>query len=396
MMYRLFNRLSFTRFSDAVLQAFAMSASALQNLVLPVRAVPALGLAAAFTVGLPEALAADRLFPFYSVDQTLQSIAVHHYGLRQQILKQELKALETSASSYCRGKSTMAEVQTQHARSYEAWLELSAVVWGPLLKDNTARQVDFRPLRINLLERAVAKAPKTQSDMATVGSPAKGFPALEYLLHGEPAKPATAQCNYLQAVVRDIAVVIEPLDFSVAGAGTVENPDAGNTGDNKGLQLYFNQLIGAVHILGWEHIEKPLLKAREQSPAKSPASGMATAGAWHALPSLPAQAQWSARWKSIDGLLALDAGLPANQVPDPTQHSLPLEAYIRGLGQLALADELVQKTRQVRAAIQSARPAQLDSVQPAVTALKNLKAFLERDVAQGLKVAIQFSSSDGD
>ena len=63
------------------------------------------------------------------------------------------------------------------------------------------RQIDFWPTRPALLAKALARAPKTLADMESVGTPAKGFPAMEQLL---AAPPSPAHCPYLVLVAEGI------------------------------------------------------------------------------------------------------------------------------------------------------------------------------------------------
>ena len=312
----------------------------------------------------------SMLFPYYETDDVLGSVATHHYAKDTAALLAQIASLNKATSQFCAGDSTLERVKAQHAKAYLAWLELSAVVMGPMLENNTVRQIDFRPMRLNLLERAIKKQPKGAKSMALVGSPAKGFPALEYLLMQAEFKANTPQCNYAQEVVQDISRTVESLSWQPF---------------NSDMPLYFNQLVGAIHNLAWERMEKPLLKSQDQAAAQDEATWPFEAF------DLTEQA-WNAQWKGIAELLVVQTA----NVPEADAQLVPLEAYLRGLGKIDLADALVNHCDAVGATLRSIDTAQVASVEQAVKATKALKNFLETEVAKGLKVSIQFSSSDGD
>ena len=163
------------------------------------------------------------LFPYYEVTEVLNSVATHHHAKDSAVLSDQLDALSVATAQYCKtdGKTlpaNMQQLQGQYAKAYLAWLELSAVVIGPMLDNNTVRQIDFRPLRLNLLERAIKKQPQGAQAMALIGSPAKGFPSLEYLLTQNDFQANTPQCNYAHEVVLDIARTVAGLKWDDAQA----------------------------------------------------------------------------------------------------------------------------------------------------------------------------------
>lgn len=316
------------------------------------------------------------LFPYYEVPDVLNSAAMHHHNRLASGLLTQLQSLNTMTTQYCAGRVERAVLNEQYSLAYLSWLELSAVVTGPMLTNNTVRQIDFRPLRVNLLERAIQKQPVGAEQMALVGSPAKGFPAYEYLLTQPSFKPATPQCAYAREVVQDLARVVSELKWiSVENLAGDEDKQASAL--RADMQLYFNQLVGALHNLAWERMEKSQLKARdEMAVGKGGVSPRA----------------WAAQWWGIEPLLVL--GSP--QVPDGAKQVIPLETYLRGLGQINLADKLVTFSTAAAVAMQANGLEKPEQIAQSIQALKALKTFLEQDVAKGLKVSIQFSSSDGD
>lgn len=332
------------------------------------------------------------LFPYYGVPDVLNSAAMHHNNRLASGLLTQLQSLNTLTAQYCTGGAALAVLKEQYSLAYLSWLELSAVVIGPMLTNNTVRQIDFRPLRVNLLERAVQKQPAGAEQMALVGSPAKGFPAYEYLLAQPAFKPATAPCAYAREVVQDLARVVGEMKWTPV-KNLVGDDDEQVSALRADMQLYFNQLVGALHNLAWERMEKSQLKARDDVAAGKKSVEQSS--------SLNTTTRaWAAQWQGIESLLVL-AG---PQVPDGAKQVIPLEAYLRGLGQIGLADKLVKHSAAASLGLETItlnkpelnQDSRAQSIEQSIKALKALKAFLEQDVARGLNVSIQFSSSDGD
>jgi uncharacterized protein len=146
-------------------------------------------------------------------------------------------------------------------------------------------------------------------------------------------------------------------------------------------------LVGATHNLAWERMEKPLLKNKDEAGAN-----MRPAGHWPFSELQLTEKAWAAQWQGIEPLLMVGS----QTVPQADVQVIPLEAYLRGLGKIELADTLVKHSSAVAAAMKSNDITKPGSVQQSVKTLKVLKGFLESEVARGLKVSIQFSSSDGD
>jgi predicted lipoprotein len=322
------------------------------------------------------------LFPYYGAEEVLNSAATHHHAKDTVVLLGHLEQLSAATARYCMGEGKLELVKKQYSKAYLAWLELSAVVMGPMLENNTVRQIDFRPLRINLLERAIKKQPQGAKAMALVGSPAKGFPAFEYLLTQAEFKAGTKHCNYAQEVVQDIARTVGSLKWQ-PGSVKADEDNAQDLGAD--MQLYFNQLVGATHNLAWERMEKPLLKNRDETATDGTAN-------WPFSELKLTEKAWDAQWRGVADLLVVSS----QTVPSADTQVVPLEAYLRGLGKIELADTLVKHSDAVAGAVRANNIEKPASVEQSVKALKVLKGFLETEVAKGLNVSIQFSSSDGD
>ncbi|HEX4879533.1 MAG TPA: imelysin family protein [Limnobacter sp.] len=311
------------------------------------------------------------LFPYYQPDELLASVTRFHFEPQNRALNTQVRALNDVLQTYCQGQGTLQAVRMQHQQATLGWLGLSAVVMGPMLANNTVRQVDFRPLRENLLNRAIAKQPEGAQQMALVGSPAKGFPALDHLLFGNIAQPGSPACAYAVLVAQDLAQTFAALDWRGLGM----QPD---------LPLYFNQLLGGVQRLAWEGMQKPWTQHRD--------AGAQGAVRWPHHDTGLTVAAWKTQWQSLEDLLVMQSPF----VPDSSRQAVPLEAFLRGLGKLDLADALLAACARVDAAMAIVDANNPDAVMAAARALQALRATLETQVARGLNVSIQFSSSDGD
>ena len=83
------------------------------------------------------------------------------------------------------------------------WERLAAVAVGPLIERRSARTVDFWPTRPAMVNAAVATAPADIKALERVGAPAKGLPAIEYLLWQN--QPDAAQCSYAGLLAQECA-----------------------------------------------------------------------------------------------------------------------------------------------------------------------------------------------
>ncbi|WP_370262158.1 hypothetical protein [Limnobacter sp.] len=312
------------------------------------------------------------LYPLYTPETLLQAAREHHFVPATRQFQKQLSELSSSAQAYCAGNSDLPGLQARYKSTLLAWLGLSAVVDGPMLSTHLVREIDFRPLRERLLERALTLQAQGALNMAQVGSPGRGLPALERLWFVQPVAAGEPACAYSLAVLQDIQTRVDALNW---------NPP----NDAPALvQQYFNQVLGAVQALAWQNMKKPLL-AHQDSKAEGPVR-------WpHSQLGLTEQA-WQTIWRSVRHVLVM----PHAAAPDPQQAVLPLEAYLRGLGHHTVADALwlaVERANEAISQLDAQTPA---SVQKASEALQALASALQTQVAPAMAVAVQFSSSDGD
>src|SRR5690606_3913963 len=120
-------------------------------------------------------------------------------------------ALSRAVGSLCDAPADAAASGLEAAREQwrhttVAWDRLAAVAVGPLVKRRALTALDFNPTRPATIERAIKTAPSTPEQMERIGTPAKGIPALEWLLwSARPApSPQSPACRYTHQVAQDL------------------------------------------------------------------------------------------------------------------------------------------------------------------------------------------------
>ncbi len=306
---------------------------------------------------LTSGAAAQALYSQWFVPQSAQTSAAANQ-------------LQQRMHNYCAGKADITAVRTQFVQTSQQWDRLSTLAMGPQIERRTARMVDFQPMRMPLLKSALRKAPKDLAAMETIGAPAKGLPAAEYLLWTEVAQPHTPQCHYATLVTADIAQELLAL-YQANQAAAQDSPL-----DFESNAEFLNQWIGGLERLRWQSMEKPLRSATASKPAQlTRASSQGTLQSW--------QAQWAA-------LQQLAIGMP--QQP----HHVSITALVEARGWSHLAQALRTATQQADAAMRAVTAPDLQAIAPASEALRQLKHLVETDVAMALDISIGFSDADGD
>jgi uncharacterized protein len=244
------------------------------------------------------------------------------------------------------------------------WERLSAVAIGPVLERRSQRQIDFMPTRPHLIEKAIKAEPTDPAAMELVGTPAKGLPALEWLLWVKPVQPDSKACRYALQVADEIAREAKAL----AVAPVFASDDAGL------ISELVNQWVGGLERLRWTNLEMPARVALTSAkPAEFP---RAASGA--------AAAAWVAQWRSLREL-ATDPSIPVS-----------LELLLRQRGASPTAEALAQAVRRADVAMHDLDRVDLPRLLEAARQLAALKRLVEEQVAPALGVNIGFSDSDGD
>ena len=323
-------------------------------------------------------------FPYYSGEDALQGLYAQHLPPLARDFETQARALTAAARQHCAGPAAPAALKDAWRRALLAWDALSTPALGPVIERRSQRQIDFWPTRPALLAKALARAPKTLADMESVGTPAKGFPAMEQLL---AAPPSPAHCPYLVLVAEGIeaeAVALRAGFDLLAARDWTSDEDAARSA----FAEWINQWLGGLERLRWAHIEQPVQKARTAGKGHAPEFARMAAA--------DNAAEWHAQWKALLAQARLSAAQRA-QPPQPGQGLVPIEALLMGKGHIALAQRWGQALDRADAAI-AALPAKAGEKELMALSktLKGVTTLFQAEVAAALDVPLGFSDADGD
>lgn len=280
--------------------------------------------------------------------------------------------LTGAVARWCEGEAAqgaagLEAARAQWLRTTAAWDRLAGVAVGPLVKRRALTALDFNPTRPATIERAIKAAPSGPEAMERIGTPAKGLPALEWLLWTHAPQPGSPGCRYTREVAADLQREAGAIAADFAQQAATPWADD-RTKTYLALQELINQWLGGVERLRWTQIDKPLKAA--ETGSRPPAFQRAASGA--------TGATWAGQWEALRGLGG------------------PVADALRARGQGPLAERLGRTLAQADAAMAKADPAQPATLAPAVRELGALKKLIEADVAPALDVTIGFSDGDGD
>lgn len=336
-------------------------------------------LAGATLHGAGAAQPARVAVPYYTPADFARGAYAHWYAPQAARFAQDAAGLRQTLDQFCGGTASLDQVRRQWGGAVQSWERLSAVAVGPLLQRRSARQIDFAPTRPALIERALAQAPADLAALERVGTPAKGFPALEWLLWTKPVASGSPACRYAQLLAAEIGGEAAALSGAFQ-ARAARDWKADEAGARAAMAELLNQWVGGVERLRWAQMEKPLRSAGAGAPAFPRAAAGAT------------RQSWNTHWSALRELGVLgDRAAPA-----PGSGLVPLELYLRGRGLNPLADRLAAATMRAGKAIAAAQPTRRSSVLAGAAAASGLKRLAEAQVAPALEVQIGFSDSDGD
>ncbi|KQP39007.1 imelysin family protein [Pseudorhodoferax sp. Leaf274] len=346
------------------------------------------GLAAMALPAAAQHLPGNVALPFYGPPDFMQGAWRRWYAPRAQDVAQRAQALVAALSAQCAApagdSAALAEARTAWGETAQALGRLSAVSVGPLLQRRTLRQIDFAPTRPELIRRAIAQAPADAAALERIGTPAKGLPALEWLLWTQPAAPGTPACRYAQLLAENVLAEAQALAqafTALANAQPEPDDEEADQASAVAMSELVNQWVGGVERLRWPFMDKPLKSAPKGKPPAYPraASGLS-------------REAWAAQWQGLRTL----AVAPDDTVPAPGKDLVALETYMRGRGLNPLADRWAATVRKVDEAMAAARPDAPASVQAASRAVAGLKQLAEAELAPALNIRIGFSDADGD
>ena len=338
---------------------------------------------------------------FYTPGDLMRSVHRQWYAPQSAAFAAQSAALTAAVSGLCSGVAGAGTADIDKARSSwkasaSAWDTLAGVQIGPLVQRRSARQIDFMPTRPELIKRAIEAEPTDAKAMESVGTPAKGLPALEWLLWSQPPAPATPACAYALQVATDIQREADALANAFAELAARQPGDAEES-NVPAVSEFVNQWTGAIERLRWAEMEKPRLAgATGQVGPRSAASK--NAAVYARSTSGQTAERWASLWQSVR-TLAVGQGAPGSATATAPQTGggpVTLDRYMRGLGRDAPAAQLVQSIAKADKALQKLSPANTAGVIAAARTLAEVKKVAEADVATAMEVSIGFSDADGD
>lgn len=287
-------------------------------------------------------------------------------------------------------QASPAQARAAWLQALNAWEPLATVPLAPLIQRRSIRQVDFAPTRPALIQRAIERAPTGASAMQLVGTPAKGLPALEWLLWAQPLKPGSPASAYAVEVAAELTREALALQAAFQKAA---NDEWNEASADAAWAEFINQWIAGLERLRWAQMEKPWREQqtrRTSSKSTNSTSGSAT----FPRPFSGATAQsWAQQWQVLRELAVSSSELG----PVPGQGVVSLESYLRGRGLTALADRWMQRIERSDAAMAQLQTTGMGSgLLLASRELAQTKRLAEADLATALEVSIGFSDADGD
>lgn len=351
-----------------------------QRLMHLLHLVPAARRAALVAAAALPALSwAQVAAPYYRSEDLLAGLYSQHSAPLARDFAAQAPTLVAALQRHCAGPAALAPARAAWTQTTLAWERLAAVSVGPLIQRRSLREIDFFPLRPDLLRRMLAREPKTLADMVKVGTPAKGLPAIEHLLWTAPVAPQSAACSYAvlaaQAVQQEADALRGAFD-ALAARGPAEDTAAAD------FVEFVNQWLGGLERLRWIGMEKPLREAQTRGGAP----------AYARAPSGQTGTAWNTAWEQLRTL----ARQPDSGAPAIGAGLVSIESYLRGRGHLALAERWRAAIDAADAAMRRVDPTRAASVDSATSALKALTTLMQAEVAAGMEVSLGFSSADGD
>jgi predicted lipoprotein len=256
--------------------------------------------------------------------------------------------------------------------SLVAWERVSTVAIGPVLEYRMQSRLDFTPTRPRMIAKAVESAPAVAENMDRIGAPAKGFPALEWLLWTEPMRPASAECRYAVQVAMEIereALVLEKA-FREAATRVLDANAA-----KAALNEIVNQWVGGLDRLRWTNMVQPVQRAATTEKKNSAEFPRAASGA--------TAASWAAQWATLRALA--DGGGPGS-----------FASMLRERGYGAVAEALVQSVEQANVGMKGLDTGDAEKLLASARTLFALRTFVESEAVPALGLRIGFSDADGD
>ncbi|WP_157900255.1 imelysin family protein [Rhodoferax koreensis] len=249
-----------------------------------------------------------------------------------------------------------------------AWERLAAVAVGPLIERRSARTVDFWPTRAAMVDAAVAAAPADLTALERIGAPAKGLPAIEYLLW--QTQPDAAQCSYAALLAQECAAEAKAI---LAAFHDMARREWTTDTALPVLQDWIGQAVGGLEQLRWKRIGKPARGGRKTD--------------WPRFASGTTRASWQATWNGLEDFV---------RGPENNEAFTGVTGLLRGRGDIDIGDELEASAERTHASVFAADPAKPASISSAQKAVAQTKSVLEDKAAAAMQIMVGFSDADGD
>ena len=310
-----------------------------------------------------------------------------------------VKALEDAPSA-----ATLTAAQTSWRAARKSWSRGEAFRFGPVKEMRIADAIDFWPARPETIEKAVTTDPLTASSIELLGSNARGFRGLEYVLFDSVAgdtavlaklttdASAKRRLTYASAVTEHLAGKIAELlaawepsggnfarELTEAGSGAVLFPSAKSAVDQ-----IVNSTAFALDLVTGTKLGRPYgtksggVAAPDQE--ESPLSDNSLADMLDTLDG--ARAVYAGTYEAAPGRGLAELVRAKNPALDERMSS----AFDASKGTIAAIPP------PFRTAITTQRPA----VETAYQASRMLKNSMSAEVVQVLGTALQYNDNDGD
>ncbi len=341
------------------------------------------GLCSLLCIASPGAMAQSAwrsvAVPYYTPPAYVQGLQLGWYAPRSREFATQAQQLLQATAAYCAG-GPLPAAREGWRNTLLAWAPLASVAIGPLIERRSARRLDLGPVRPELMARAIDAHPASEADMERVGSPAKGFAALEALLWPKAAAAGSPACDFAVQVATDIGREADALALAFNAASPAE-PDETET--VAAMSEAINQWIGGLDNFRSQAFERPLRERESRGSARLKFTRDASGAS---------AAERAVRWQTLRTLAVFEGG----EAPAPGAGLVPLEPYLRGKGLNPLADKLVTAVRRAGRAVDAAKSGSPASAQAAARRLADLKTFVEAEVAPALDIRLGFTEADGD
>lgn len=318
--------------------------------------------------------------PYYNASQVWQGLYQVHVPAVTRHFALEAQALSQTVAQHCSDPQATPLLERQWQATLQAWVAASTPTIGPVLSRRSQRQIDFSPIRWTLLNKALEQPPASPADWERVGTPAKGFSSLEWVLQ---APRDAARCSYASGLAQDIEREATAL-WQLSRSAADQVPDEAHVGP--AFAEWVNQWLGAWERLRWGQIEQPIQKSRT--------SGKPVV--WVRAQAEHNVADWRAQWQALYAQARMSPS-QRQRPPMPGQDLIPIEALLMGKGHIELAHRWAQSLdrldeRMHRLNAKSAPQTWLAWAQ----SMKVVTALFQNEVATALDVPLGFSDADGD